>query len=315
MNDVKKRVQENYEAFHLMTLSVAFLNSAAFGDFDGDAGKVIAFIGKSYGLDDVTISTFSNLILGDMMKIGLISDYHALSSFDNLSDSDRSKLVFYEIKGRALEEVNYSDRRDYFYANPRLNQNMKAGMKYESFHHIYAPFLRFENLKQQAFYGDLNSTRQLAILYALGIGTKKDTGKAKMHLKRCVMWGDIASAVLLKEICSEGKDEEGSREFGELYRLEKEYLKDGVIRLPEREQATAAVRELYLCIALIKQYIVIQGRKEEIDIAFLDALLQPGLPLKVKLNYISQYKEFVWKNSVCGKEEKNQIGLRGKCHE
>lgn len=315
MNDAGKRVQENYEAFYLMTLSVAFLNSAAFGEFDRDAGKVISFIGSAYGLDDVTIGTFSGLILGDMMKIGLISDYHALSSFDNLSDSDRKNLVFYEIKGWALEEVNHSCRRDYFYANPRLNQNIKAGMKYESFHHAYASFLRFESLKRQASYGDLNSTRQLAVLYALGIGTRKDAGKAKMHLERCVMWGDAASALLLKKLCADGKGGEVPGEFGELYRLEKEYLGDGVISLPEKEEVAAAVRERYLCIALIRQYIVVQGKKEEIDIAFLEALLQPGLPLKTKLKYISQYKDFVWKNSICGEEEKNQIGLRGMQHE
>lgn len=315
MIDVKKSVQENYEAFYLMTCSAAFLNSAAFEGFDSDARKVLSFIGKAYELDDATVSAFSELILGDMMKIGLISDYHALSSIDNLSDSDKNNLLFYEIKGRALEEVNCSNRRGYFHANSRLNQDMKVGMKYESFHHAYDPFMRFEGLKQQAYFGDLNSTRQLAILYALGIGTGKDTEKAKMHFKRCVMWGDVASTILLKEVCSDEGDDKGAKEFEELYRLEKEYLEDGVINLPEKEKAADAVRECYLCIALIKQYLVVQGKRTEIDIAFLNALLQPDLPLKVRLSYISCYKDYVWKNSVCGKEERNRIRLRGNQHE
>lgn len=309
MGDVKKSVQENYEAFYLMTLSAAFLNSAAFGEFDSDAGKVISFIGRSYGLDDATVSAFSELILGDMMKIGLVSDYHALSAIDDLSDSDRDNLIFYEIKGRALEEVNCSNRRGYFHANFRLNQDMKAGMKYESFHHVYDPFVRFESLKQQACFGDLNSTRQLAILYTLGIGTGKDIEKAKMHFKRCVMWGDITSTILLKEVYSGERDDKGSKEFDELYQLEKKYLEDGVIDLPVQEKAMEAVKDRYLCIALIKQYLVVQGKMPEINIAFLNALSQPELSLKVRLNYISRYKDFVWKNSVCGKEERNRIGL------
>lgn len=309
MVDVKKSVQENYEAFYLMTLSAAFLNSAAFGEFNSDAGKVISFIGRSYGMDDATVNAFSKLILGDMMKIGLVSDYHAMSSIDDLSDSDRDNLIFYEIKGRALEEVNCSNRRGYFHSNSRLNQDMKAGMKYESFHHVYDPVVRFESLKQQACFGDLNSTRQLAILYALGIGTVKDTEKAKMHFKRCVMWGDVTATILLKEVYAGEKDDIASKEYGDLYHLEKKYLEDGIIDLPEQEKAADAARERYLCIVLIKQYIVVQEKMPEINIAFLNALSQPELSLRTRLNYISRYKDLVWKNSVCRKEERKRIGL------
>lgn len=308
MAEMKMNVCKYYEAFYLMTLSAAFLNSAAFGEFDEDAGRVISFIGKAYGLEEELVREFTGLILGDMMKIGLVSDYHALSAIDDLSDKDRDHLIFYEIKGRALEEVNRSNRRGYFRANSRLNQDMRAGMKYESFHHAYAAVIRFESLRQQAGYGDLNSTRQLAVLYALGIGTERDLEKAGMHLERCVMWGDVASTILLQEVCSLRGNDKGSREFRELYQLEKKYLEDGVIDL-SKEEAADTVKNRYLCIALIKQYLVVQGRMEEIDIAFLNALSQPGLSLKVRLQFISRYKDFVWKNSVCGKDESNLIGL------
>lgn len=309
MDEIKKNIHNHYEAFYLMTLSVAFLNSAAFGEFEDDAEKVLSFIGKAYGLDKELVREFSGLILGDMMKIGLVSDYHALSALEDLSDRDRDNLIFYEIKGRVLEEVNRSERRGYFQANSRTNQDMKAGMKYESFHHAYDPVVRFEGLRQQAGFGDLNSTRQLAVLYALGIGTERDLEKAKMHLERCVMWGNVASTILLQEVCTCGKDDKGSKEFMELYRLEKKYLEDGVISLPKNEEAAGTVKNRYLCIALIKQYLVVQGKMEEIDIAFLNALSQPGLSLKVRLQFISRYKDFVWKNSICGKDERNHIGL------
>lgn len=309
MAEVKKDVHNHYEAFYMMTLSVAFLNSAAFGEFDYDAEKVLAFIGRAYRLDDEVVREFSGLILGDMMKIGLVSDYHALSAIDDLSDRDRDNLIFYEIKGRVIEEVNRSNRRSYFQANSRINQDMKAGMKYESFHHAYDSVVRFESLRQQAGFGDLNSTRQLAILYALGIGTGQDLEKAGMYLERCVMWGDVASTVLLQEVCSCGKDDKGSKEFMELYRLEKLYLKDGIINLPEKEIAADTVKNRYLCIALIKQYLVVQGKMEEIDIAFLNAISQPGLSLKDRFHFISRYKDFMWKNSVCGTDERNHIGL------
>lgn len=311
MADLKQSVREQYEAFYLMTLSAAFLNSAAFGEFHDDAGKVLSFIGSAYGLDAGVVSDFSGLILGDMMKIGLVSDYHALSAIDDLSDRDRDNLVYYEIKGRALEEVNRSNRRGYFQANSRLNQDVKVGMKYESFHHAYDPVIRFEALRQQAVFGDLHSTRQLAILYALAIGTGQDYGKAKMYLERCVMWGDVCSTALLQEVCSRGEDEEGAREFRELYRLEKAYLEDGVIELPKGEAVADTVRERYLCIALIKHYLVVQGKMGEIDIAFLNALSQPGLSLKARIRFISQYKDSSWKNSVIGGDEGKHIGLWG----
>lgn len=309
MTDTKREMQENYEAFYSMTLSAAFLNSAAFGEFEADAGKILSFIGNAYRLAEETAQAFSRLILGDMMKIGLVSDYHALGSLENLSDEDWELLIFYEIKGRALEEVNRSDRRGYFHASSRLNQDVKAGMKYESFHHAYDPFVRFESLKQQAEFGDLNSTRQLALLYALGIGTERDIGKAKLHFERCAMWGDMPSAILLKELYSQEGDARMAEEFSELYRLEKKYLADGVIHPPEKECAER-IRNRYLCTALIRQYLVVQSKMAEIDIAFLDAISQPELPLKKKLHYISRYKDLTWKNAIYGRQEKETIGLQ-----
>ena len=309
MNEIRDSMREHYEAFYLMTLSAAFLNSAALGEFESDAGEVLAFVGKAYGLDEEVTGAFSGLILGDMMKIGLVSDYHALNAFEELDDRDRDNLIFYEIKGRAVEEVNRSNRRSYSQANSRLNQEMKTGMKYESFHHAYDATVRFESLKQQAGCGDINSTRQLGILYALGIGTECDLARAVMHLERCVMWGDVPAAALLREVRSRKGDDQGARECEELYRLEKKYLEDGVINLPGEEDVEDAVGERYLCIALIRQYLVIQSRMEEIDIAFLQALSQPGLSHRDKLMLISRYKDSVWKNFICGVEERGCRGL------
>ncbi len=309
MNDIKATMRNHYEAFYLMTLSSAFLSSADFGDFRNDAKKVINFIRKAYGLDQKTADDFSALILGDMMKIGLASDYHALSSFDNLGKSDRENLIFYEIKGNVIEAVHRSNRRGYFHSNPRLNQDMKASMKYESFHHFYDAVVRFENIKLQAAYGDVPSTRELGLMYALGIGTKPDYEKAKLHLQRCMMWGDVPSTVLIREILREEKDEKGVEWYGSLYRLEKKYLEDGYMNVPDDEDADIELRNTYLCIALIKQYLIVQNKMVEIDIAFLSALLRPELSLKTKLNYTSRYKENIWKNAVCTIADTPHIGL------
>lgn len=309
MNNITEAMQKNYEAFYLMTFSTAFLNSAALGNFWNDAEKIISFIGDSYGLDKETVDAFSRLILGDMMKIGLISDYHALGSLENLSKNDIENLIFYEIKGNALEEVNRSNRRSYFYSNSRLSQDMKSSMKYESFHHAYDAFARFESIKLQAAYGDVNSSRELGIMYALGIGTKKDCEKAKLHLERCIMWGDIQSTALMKEILKKECDEKSAEKYRALYRLEKEYLEDGIINLPGTEKAEQEIKDVYLCIALIKQYLIVQEKLTEMDIAFLNAIMQPDMPLKVKLNYISRHKESLWKNAVCGETSIKHIGL------
>ena len=309
MSDLAVKMQKNYEAFHLMTLSTTFLNSAAFGDFQSDAERIINFIGEAYKLDHETVNSFLEIILGDMMKIGLVSDYHALSSLENLNENDINNLVFYELKGKVIEEVNRSNRRGYFHSNSRLNQDMKASMKYESFHHAYDAYVRFESTKLQASYGDVNSSRELGLMYALGIGTKKDLKKAELHLHRCIMWGDIPSAILMSRILLEEKDKWNADRYSALYQLEKEYLEDGVIMLPECEKVGREVKDDYLCIALIKQYLVVQAKLTEIDIAFLNAIQQPELSLKVKLNYISRYKDNLWKNAVCGVSEKKSIGL------
>lgn len=292
-------IYKNYDAFYIMTLSAAMVSSENSNAFDQDAGRIIDLLGNVFGLKKDFVTGCKNLILGDMMKVGLVADYHALSGIDELGCDAKKLLGLYEIKGRVIDDVNRSNSRIYFYSAARNHNNQKWNMKYESFHHEYIPQVRFHELQKQAEYGDINSTRQLALFYILGIGCETDYEAAARNLLRCIYWGDKAALKLLcytEKLIGNKADE---KKYSNL---------DKILNSDESDDKKAELAEeygcydIYLLITLIKETVAIPLRINEIDIAFVDVINSDDIETEVKLGYILSYKDGVWKNAIIRKK-------------
>ena len=133
----KKNVNElleNYDAFHLMTRSSAMLSSTPTETFIRDASVIIDFIGKAYEWPQERTEIATKIILGEMMRVGLVSDYLALGSVEMLDEYLKENMIFYEIKGRVIEEVNRCEMLAAT-TGQRAEYETKNSMGYSSYQH------------------------------------------------------------------------------------------------------------------------------------------------------------------------------------
>lgn len=306
--DVKKQVEKYYQAFDLMVLSTTLLNSANVDDYEEDSKKIIDFIAQAYSIELSTLEEFRGLILGDMQKIGLISDYLALSSLDLISDYDYENLIFYEIKAKAIERANSSNRKCTSSFDKRSYYDNHSKMKYDSFHHPYNSKIRLYQIEKQAELGDLDSTRQLGIMYYLGIGCESDLDSATLYLSRAMLWGDIPSALLLSKIYS-GCDETKSKRFLDLYNTELEYLPKGLIDV-QKDSIENGAYNLFILISYIKQFIVVQEHCTDINIPFVNVMMKASIPNSIKLSLILKYKENSWRKYLLDDNTYKRIKIK-----
>ena len=111
------------------------------------------------------------------MNIGLITDYQAVASTELLSEYDKDNIELYEIKGRVLEEIAVAETQIYNPSEMSIANKIKSNMKYEYFHHPYNAKFRFWQLDRLMKNGNIDITRQIAVLYTLGIGCQSDLQK------------------------------------------------------------------------------------------------------------------------------------------
>lgn len=271
-------IYDNMDAFHAMCLSTTMLASYNSRQFEEDAHKLIDFIGQAYRLPEEMVSEFTGCILGDMMNIGLVTDYTAVSSREFMTDRDRENIVLYELKGRILEEVAQAHAPFPTAADMNQINLIRNQMKYDFFHHPYHPQLRLWQLERLMVGGNVDVVRQVALMKALGIGCQKDSEKSRMLLSECVLWGDEAAVVLLERLTGE-----------------------------------AVASELTELGKLVGTYIIAPKKDPFINLRLAEMLLSDKLPYHGKAELIINYHEKIWKSALTGGKEKT-IGFRVKEH-
>lgn len=293
----------NFTAFHTMCLSAALMSTYNSDEFDSDARKITDFIGKAFGLSLETSDEFGRCIIGEMMNIGLISDYHAIASEELLSEKDKENVEIYEIKGRVLEEVAVAEAQNCNISDMRIGNQIKANMKYDFFHHPYNARLRFWQLERLSKSGNVDVTRQVAILQTLGIGCEADYSKAEENYKKCILWGDKISALLISEL---------HRKTG---KADTEYYK--LFSDNETLSATdSTVFEYWQLTKLISACIIAPKKDTLINTELARVLISDKIPFKNKTEMILNYSEKIWqKIYVTANESKSRIGFRVKRYE
>ncbi len=285
----------NFDIFHLMCLSAALMSTYNSAEFDNDAHKIISFIGSAFGLDGEKTKEFEDCILGDMMNIGLITDYQAIASVDLLSERDKENIELYEIKGRILEETAICEAQNFSLPDMRIANQIKANMKYEYFHHPYNAKLRFWQLNRLAKNGNIDITRQTAMLYALGIGCEKDFKKAEELFLKCLLWGDRLSSVLIDKLFEQmGKEDSWYRK----------------IYSGEEINATPVKEHLQL-MRLLGAYVISPQKQTVINTELANVLISDKISHKNKVDLILNWGEQSCRNlySMTSSKE-NIIGFR-----
>lgn len=296
--DNKERISlicDNLDAFHTMCLSATLLCTYNDTVADKHTEQIIDFLGKAFALPIETIKTFEDVILDQMMNIGLITDYQALASFELLTDDDKDNIELYEIKGRIIEEVAIIEAQSYHYADVRLTTPARANMKYEYFHHPYNPKLRFWQLERLALSGNVAVVRLLGIMRAVGIGCNSDFNKAKNAFLKCILWGDKVATKLLDYL------------FKMNGILSDEYKQlDRAIFHGEIPKENTKAWQLYNLSRYIKAFIIAPKKDPLINDELANVLLNEELPYNIKTELIMVFNEKTWENANGYKGEKLQ---------
>ena len=293
-------IYDNFDVFHTMCLSSSLMSTYNCKEFDEDAQKILTFIGKAFKLPQKTTKDFIKCILGDMMNISLISDYHAVSSTEFLSDTDKENVELYEIKGRILEEIANCEAQNYNISDIRISNQIRATMKYDHFHHPYNSKLRFWQLSRLSKNGNIAITRQIAILYTLGVGCEENFKKAEEYFLKCILWGDKISAIMISELYRlYQKAQDANAEFYKMYFTDEPDFKNN------------SVIEYWNIAKLLSTYIISPKKDFLINHELAHLLISDKLSYDKKVDLILNFNEKSWKNIYfLTKKNKNFIGFR-----
>lgn len=304
----KTELLNNCEAFNLMTKSVAMLGSKSSDAFLKDAAVIIDFIGKAYEWPQERIDTATKTILGEMMRVGLVSDYLALGSAEMLDEETKKNMVFYEIKGRAIEEVNRSEMLAAT-TGQRAEYETKNSMGYSSFHHIYEPHIRFLQIKKAADSGEMTAMLEEALMLICGIGCEHDIVSAQWLLQNLLIWGDKTAALILSFLWGREENEEMQNYYECIYERigDNRPLFDGDTEKGERKESDNTC----IVIAAIQSFIIKGSGKRDVDMLFADLINCENLSFEEKLELIKKYKDGSWLNKLKEKEIKKPIGFLG----
>lgn len=295
-----------YEPFYLMTRSAAMLGTKSSDAFNRDAAAIIDFIGKAYCLSQETIDDAAKVILGEMMRVGLASDYLALASSEMLDSETRKNMILFEIKGRAIADVNRSEIIGSGFGS-RAEHEIRNNMGYCSFHHEYDPRLRFAQVKKIADNGDVTAMLEEAFLLILGIGCQSDMVFAQRLLQNLLVWGEKAAAVILSFLW----EREGDSEMHDFYDNVVDTMSSNRLFLDmQNHSETQDLAEQFCILISAVQSVIIRGcGRKEVDMIFADLISRDDVPFEKKLEWIRKYQEGNWLNQWTERKTRQAIGF------
>lgn len=288
---------DHYDALYLMIRSAAILGSQNSEAYDRDARQLIDFIGQVYGWPQEWISSAEAWVLGDLMRVGLIADYHALSSADILDETVRDNRVFFEMKGKAIEEVLRIELAAANGSGQKTVQEIRNIMNAGLFHHAYDPRVKFSQMKGRAADGDVVCSLQMAMMLIIGIGCESDVSQAQRLLERLLIWGEKAAAKILASLWTWEEDGEQAAFYQRIF----EWLDSPGLSPPPFEYCTV--------ISAIRSFIVCGMGRREMDLMLADLMVREEIPFAEKLAMICRYKDGAWMHHYNQAQEKTKIGF------
>ena len=299
---MNEKVFENYNAFYTMVQIAVGLSNSLTDEADEDQKKVIALVAEAYGIDKKTAAAFEKTIIDDLAGIGTESDINAFYSLCEQGKVTREEEALLRIKCEAIRSFQMAVARKPYGVHPEWFSYQRRS--------TYFPTLRYAEISAAACSGLLICNRIAAVMSYLGIGTEKNVEGAMQRLRQCVLWGDEASVYLLAKIYEKEGDQQ-AKTYGDLIKI-LPYLAEGYTILPEKASKDIAeeAKQLFAVIASIRQDIIRESERHEIDYSFVEIMMMESIDYYKKLEYINNYREGKWKDaSNPAKDPNKTIGF------
>lgn len=298
---------DRLEAFYVMTQAAAMLGTQNSELFDRDAQMLIDFLGQVYGWSRELTDAAADMILGDMMRIGLAEDYRAMASAEMLEECVKKHLIFYEIKGRVLEAMAHSDRSN-SWQDTKVAQEIRNSLGFDFFHHLYEPHAQYAHLKARADGGEPAASVQTALMLLLGIGCERNIAYAQRLLERALLWGERTGAKILAFLWAQ----EGNRKMESFYEAVFTYLYEAVDLselLPAEKAENTVAAEYCTLIAAIRSLVIQSSGRQGVDVMFADLINREDISFPDKLSLIRRYRDGTWLKACPAKREPVKIGF------
>lgn len=282
-----KKIYENNLAFYEMVKITTYLSNSVNDEYITDAGRIIEFIGKSYGFNDELIAYCKKQILEELSLIATDED---VRTFQSLKQEERPQIDV----TNPLLKFKYNALNEIFNIDYRQTQLNKVWFDY-SYPNDYNGMIRFSELSISSSSGIIDINKAVAIMYYLGIGTEKDDEAAIRKFKQCMYWGDIASIHFLAFIAKENGNKEQEKLYSELVELSN-YLNEGITVLPQeaKDKYDKSTVDIFVLITSIKHDIIRRFNVGLIDYSFTEIMIDQKVNYFKKLAYINSYRTLDW---------------------
>ncbi len=284
-----KRMLENYDTFYNMVMSTTIMSNAITESFRKDARVIIDFIGRAYNMSDDFIDNAADVILNDLISLGLTADQQAVYSGRTYGEEYTDKDVLFDIKGDVLNTLHSLSQDN--------SLSINASWFDYSHYKTYQAHVRYAKIHIAGASGHVIPARQVGILKVLGIGCDKNLQEGAKRLLQCALWGDMPSIYYLAYTYSLMGLMDKSKVFYELAELAQKYLLIGctVIDDEDKERYSEEARNYYVFISSIKQDIINAYNKKNIDFSFIEALTSDTLDYFKRMDFINNYDKKHWK--------------------
>lgn len=286
-----KELFENYLPFYNMVLSSTIMSNSQSEAFRNDSKAIIDFIGKAFLLDNNFIQKATDVILNQLISLGLTTDQQAVYSGRKFGDSYEDTDSLFDIKGDVLTTLN---------AIGNKLPMASSWFDYSSYK-TYQPNIRFYHINETSSTGELITTRQAGILRILGIGCEVNCTEAIKRFSQSAFWGDIPSMYYLAYAYKLAGDDVNSKIFYEVAHLSTKYLNAGYTVLPDEDKRNNSVEacDWYAIISSIKRDIVCNIERREphslIDFSFIEVITLDSLDYSSRMQITNNYEKKEWK--------------------
>lgn len=287
---------DHLEEFKQILIATTLLSNSYSVEWEKNANDIIDFMTTAFGIKDES-DIIKKIITKEISNLSLVKEYNGIKSRRDYKIEYSDEDILYDIKGKILVSIN----------NIGKNLTNHSSLLAEEFNYndysTYNPNNRFWVILRAASYGSVILTRQIAIMYALGIGCQQDYSFAILRLKQAAFWGDTTSMKLLSYILKLTNNDEKAKIYSELYNLSLKYLYDGVTVLPDEDKGkySEECRLYFTYISSILQDIIINLNCPNINFSFLEAIFSDK-PFSDKMRYINEFQKGDWKevtNASC----------------
>lgn len=277
-----------YETARTLLEATTLLSNIDAQNVVEDSSALIALICRAYDLEEKVCADLTEKIIFSLSPISTAIDCELfLSKNMSLPGEDNATQFLAQIKSDVMLAFH-----NLYKAYAKVSRYTCLDYSYLR---RYDASMRYAELLNNSYYGNVPLIRQLGMMLQAGIGCEASAENAARRYMQCAMWGDIASMRLLSKLDLPNKRELPSL-MSEVAALCEKYLPEGMTELPEEKAAACSRKaiELFNCISSIRYDLVGAQGLVDINLSFVEALLHTD-SYSERMEFINSYEQNAWR--------------------